>query len=286
MNPCHLYIEDYERSSDCRHYIITNRAFLYGESASTCSLLRRGKILFLSDHLDRLERSWCSFYPRCPRALLRAKLLKNIAQIPRQEQDYYVRISLFANDSKRSFERCRDDRLPNLIIHGEEYLANSSKVVSLKTMIKTAPLAKDVHKPSYYIDELHDRAAQKDGSDILYLNSAGYVLESTTSNIFFIYQNGHANDGTLITTPQLTPFILPGITRKHLIRVLNKVGIPLRETPVHRSELLKITGALLSNSLHQIIPVNKLDGQQLDCPFILELQQLYQRACEEELHHQ
>ena len=268
-------IEDYERPIAVSELLMTNRAFLYGEGATTCTLLRRGRPLFWEDHRLRLEKTWCSFYSRCDRALLRGKLQKNRQRLPKFSQDHYLKIYLFTNDRGREFDRQQDDVLPHVILYGGEYRASKGGL-HLKTVVKTTSIERNGHKIPYYLPELKDRwqAKRESFSDILYVNPQGYVLESSVSNVFLLR-------GNQVLTPPLSPGILAGIGRKYFIKTLRKHSIYFVEREVHRSELLGIDGILLSNSLGQIMMASKIDSRELHCSFGGKLQNLYRQTCEE-----
>lgn len=275
MGAFSFYIEDYERSIPPSQQLITNRAFLYGEGATTCSLLRRGKILFWPDHLDRLEQSWLSFYPQCPPSLLRGKIAKNIGRIPHFQRDHYVKICLFANDLGREIDRKAWDRMPNMAIYGGEY-SPKDVPVCLKTVTRRNAWYRDFQKVPYYLDELRDRAMAHAlaYSDVLYTTAAGYVLGGSLSNVFLIR-------GDRVFTPSPSLPILHGVARKNMIRLLGRFGISIEQRMIHRGELATMDGLLLSNSLNQMLIVQQLDGRKLHCPFALELQWLYRRGREE-----
>ncbi|MCY4643930.1 MAG: aminotransferase class IV [Bacteriovoracales bacterium] len=253
--------------------LAVNRAFLYGEASTTCSLLKRGKILFWEDHLDRLEQSWLSFYPQCSPSLLRGKIQKNVDRIPFISHDHYVKICLFTNDWGRKFDREKANILPNILLFGGEY-SPSKALIHLKTFHKKTPKEKSYKRP-YYLDELQDRSMAKtlSYSDILYISPEGFVLEASLSNVFFIYQDQ-------VFTPKLSPFILAGIARKHFIQMLKKHDIPLIQTDIHQSELVNMEGVLLTNSLSQISMAESLDKRKLHSPLGKKLQRLYIESCE------
>ena len=277
MQPLSFYFEDYERPVASSQVLTSNRAFLYGEAATTCSLLRQGVVLFLEHHLERLLHSWQCFYPLCPKHLLKGKLHKNASRIPKLPGDHYVKIILFANDEQRSFERSCDHLLPNIIVYGGKY-SKADRPLYLQTITRKTLPNREAKTP-YFLEELQDRQRvgnqNKNGlQDILYIGPGGEVLESTVSNVFFTQRDR-------VLTPPLSPFILPGIARKHLISLLKDQGINLEERPIHRSELTHMQGVLLSNCLSGITVATELDGRPLHCPLALDLQQLYERSCKE-----
>ena len=272
-----FYIEDYERSPAVGEVLVGNRAFLYGEAAVTCTLLRQGVPLFGEDHLRRLERSWQSFYPRCNPAWLRAKLVKNWRKIPRLPGNHYLKVVLFASDQGRNLGRLRDDILPHVICYGGEYLGLSSPV-SLHTVRRGQVMARRFGKVPYFLEELDDlqRVGGKQGCEALIIGPGGRVLASSFCNVFVVR-------GKSVATPRLSPElgILGGIARKHFIKTLHQHGITCTEIDLFHRDLAQAEGILLSNSLRQIVVAHQLDGRQLNCPFGIELQALYDQSCSE-----
>jgi len=99
--------------------------------------------------------------------------------------------------------------------------------------------------------------ADTEGADeALLLNSDGYVVEGSTSNLFWI------RDET-VCTPPLPSGILPGVTRATVLELCGKAGIEVREENVTPDELHKMDGAFLSLSSTGIAEAALLNGKPL-----------------------
>jgi aminodeoxychorismate lyase len=97
--------------------------------------------------------------------------------------------------------------------------------------------------------------ADAEGADeALLLNSDGYVVEGSTSNLFWI------RDET-VCTPPLPSGILPGVTRAVVLEVCGKSGIKTREENIRPAELHKMDEAFLSLSSTGIAEVAFLNGK-------------------------
>jgi D-alanine transaminase len=81
----------------------------------------------------------------------------------------------------------------------------------------------------------------------------GFITECSHSNIFFVIR------GILYTHPESFD-ILSGITRKNIIRVANKAGIPVREEAVAEKKLGKVQEIFITNTSGEITPVTKVDN--------------------------
>jgi D-alanine transaminase len=80
----------------------------------------------------------------------------------------------------------------------------------------------------------------------------GLITEGSRSNIFFII------DGTLQTHPE-SEHILSGVTRKNIIRIAVKAGIPVKEEPLSEKKLGIIHEAFITNTSEEVTPVIALD---------------------------
>jgi branched-chain amino acid aminotransferase len=99
--------------------------------------------------------------------------------------------------------------------------------------------------------------ADADGAEeALLLNSEGYVVEGSTSNLFWI------SDGT-ICTPPLPSGILPGVTRAVVLELCGGAGMATREENIVPGELDKMDGAFLSLSSSGIAEVVLVNGKSL-----------------------
>jgi branched-chain amino acid aminotransferase len=112
--------------------------------------------------------------------------------------------------------------------------------------------------------------ADAEGADeALLLNSDGYVVEGSTSNLFWI------RNGT-VCTPPLPSGILPGVTRAVVMELCGKLGIDMREENIASVELHKMDGAFLSLSSTGIAEVAFLNGKpQKRSPVARRLSEAY-----------
>lgn len=91
---------------------------------------------------------------------------------------------------------------------------------------------------------------QQGADDILYHNN-GFVRECPRSNIFMV------NKYDVLITP--SEQILKGVTRKQILAVARKLGIPVEERDVTLQEFYEAKEVFESTSVERIIPVFRLD---------------------------
>ncbi len=106
-------------------------------------------------------------------------------------------------------------------------------------------------KVGNYLESIRAIAQARDqgAHEALILTSDGFVLEGTTSNVFFVV------DGELIT-PSLGDTILPGITRR---TVIENARVPVVERRFARDEIARATEAFITSSIREVVPVSRVD---------------------------
>jgi branched-chain amino acid aminotransferase len=95
---------------------------------------------------------------------------------------------------------------------------------------------------------------ERKADDILY-HDKGMIRECPRSNVFIITNEGH------LATP--SEGMLSGVTRKNIIRVARKTGIPVSERNITLEELKKSSGAFICSTTKRMMPVNQIDGDSI-----------------------
>jgi branched-chain amino acid aminotransferase len=107
--------------------------------------------------------------------------------------------------------------------------------------------------------------AQAAGYDeAIMLTADGRVSEASAANLFLVIA------GTLVT-PDRTSDILPGLTRDVVIDLAGRLGIPVQERRIDRTELLTADEAFLCGTGVQIAPVTSVDGRSIGTGEVGEL---------------
>ena len=99
--------------------------------------------------------------------------------------------------------------------------------------------------------------AQEAGFDeAILLTQDGHVSEGSAANLFLVM------NGKLIT-PAVADDILVGITRAAVVELAEKLGIPVAERRIDRTELYVADEIFLCGTGVQIAPVTKVDGRKI-----------------------
>jgi branched-chain amino acid aminotransferase len=99
-------------------------------------------------------------------------------------------------------------------------------------------------------------AREREGAlEALLLDAQGFITEGSRSNLFFL------QDGRLYTPP--AEAVLVGVTRKQVIAICGEMGLPVREKRLHREELERIEGAIITGTTVDVLPIGSVGGLQL-----------------------
>ena len=213
----------------------------------TCRV-RRGKILHLRDHLERLGASLktvgiASWDPEAAR--------QGLVKEARGIQDGFVRILV------RRWGR------PRWVVHRHSGVPYSRRQLERGVSVRTVPTRWPAGESGWAQAKLSERlpailgrSEAPEVAEVLRLGPHGHVTEGTVSNLFFVA------GGRLVTAPHALG-VLEGVTRAHVIRAARRLGIPVLETPFTRHELFNAEEAFLTNVLMGILPVREADGRRI-----------------------
>ena len=243
-------------SSDC--------GYLFGDGLFETMRARNGNIPAFDLHLDRLFSSMIQlrynadfFTPEIIRSAALKLLLKNNLF----GTDAYIKIVVYRSSYKHKLLFDHRSK-PGLIIFAKKltgYPDDFYKIgVNVFTCsIKRNTLGNDIyrHKLINYFENVFakNEAAANQAQEALFTTRDKVVLEGATSNLFVV------KDGKVFTPP-LTQNILPGITRQLVIDICRKNKIKFAEKRIHYFNLLEADEVFLTNSIMEIMPVNRVDS--------------------------
>jgi branched-chain amino acid aminotransferase len=93
--------------------------------------------------------------------------------------------------------------------------------------------------------------------EALLVTGTGLVTEGSRSNLFFIDESD-----SILTAPATQ--ILPGITRKYVLKLCQEKKIPVTVRPIKNQELGKMKACFLSGTSPKVLPVRKIDTHSFD----------------------
>ncbi|MEE4177839.1 MAG: aminotransferase class IV [Bacteroides sp.] len=113
--------------------------------------------------------------------------------------------------------------------------------------------------------------------ETLLVDEQGCITEGSRSNVFFVC-------GDELITPPIED-VLPGVTRKHVVKLCRDLNIPLKEQKVPESSLAEKDGVFITGTSRKVLPAFRIDEWLYppDLPMIRKLQAAFNHEVEEYL---
>ena len=234
-----------------------DRGFLFGDAIYEVVIAVNKKPFELDAHLTRLKKNISSLrYSLSDQLDLEEIILEVISRNKFINQVIYVQIS-------RGTDVVRDhipsnDLIPTIFVSSHELKTEFSpssgeKAILLedfrwrKSQIKATSLLANV----IYRSEAKHREVFE---TILFEN--GFITEGAVSNVFCCINNK-------IITPPLTENILPGVTRKVILELIQNTSLEYEEIKIPVDSFLSAEEIWVTNSTKGIIPIIELDGKKI-----------------------
>lgn len=136
-------------------------------------------------------------------------------------------------------------------------LASLQLAIGASTRSESPWLLPGVKSTSYAVNMAAQAEARRRGADdALFLSLEGVALECPTSNIWFV-------EGGVLHTPALELGILAGVTRETLIAAAAEARLDLEEGEYPREQVAGAVEVFTSSSVREVMPVVRLDGEQI-----------------------
>ncbi len=114
-----------------------------------------------------------------------------------------------------------------------------------------------------------DEAVRAGYDEAILLTEDGYVADGSGEHVFVV------QDG-VVSTPDLSASILPGITRDSVMTIARDLGYEVVESQLVRSDLYVADEVFMSGTAAEITPLRSVDDQELGVgPVTRELQAAY-----------
>ena len=234
-----------------------DRGFLFGDAIYEVIIAVNKKPFELDAHLTRLKKNISSLkYSLSDQFDLEETILEVISRNKFLNQVIYVQIS-------RGTDIVRDhipsnDLTPTIFISSHELktdfsMSSGEKAILLedfrwrKSQIKATSLLANV---IYRSEAKHQEVFET----ILFEN--GFITEGAVSNVFCCIDNK-------IFTPPLTENILPGVTRKVILELIQDTSFEYEETKITVDSFLSAEEIWVTNSTKGVIPIIELDGKKI-----------------------
>ena len=251
---------------------MSDRASWFGDGVYDAQLCRNYRIFGLDEHVNRFFRSarLLEMEPPFAKEELKDLLCTLVRKMDTGSCFVYYQLTRGAGPRSHAYPAGK----PNLWVTITPREVNEGRTpVALITAedirfelchIKTLNLI-----PSVMASEKAKRAGAHEA--VLY-RRGGRVTECAHSNVHILL------NGELRTAP-LDHWILPGTARARLLRICERLSLPVNETPFTLEEMMEADEVLLTSSSNLILHADRVDGK----PVGMRLPDLYEQLRSEVL---
>lgn len=239
-----------------------DRGFLFGDGVYEVCELRDGALVDEERHLDRFENSLAAIRMAAPmpRRALQAMLRELVRRNRVREGMVYWQATRGAARRDHAFPPAgtRLGLVAFVTAMGPARRATARAGVAVAIMPDIRWGRCDIKSLNLLPNILAKQAARDAGAYEAWLvDPAGFITEGASTTAWIVTSEGH------IVTRPLGPEILPGVTRAVILEAARTLGMPVSERAFTVAEARAAVEAFLSASSALIVPVVRIDGQQV-----------------------
>lgn len=236
---------------------VFDRAFLFGDAVYEVTAVLDRRLVDFEPHLARLDRSLKEIALRPPLShdALRALHAELIQRNGVDEGIVYLEIT--RGNAERDFA-FPEDTAPNVVAFTQSrplianpYAETGVKVITISDLRWKR---RDIKSTSMLAQAMGKQEAKIEGAYEAWMVEDGCVTEGTSSTAFILDAQG------VIRTQPLGHHILPGVTRRAVLRLIALEGVNLEERPFSVAEALSAREAFMTAASAFVLPVVEIDG--------------------------
>lgn len=239
---------------------VFDRGFLFADAVYEVTSVLESRLVDFAGHVARLHRSTKALglgIPVADEALLDIHR-EIIAQNDLREGMIYLQVSRGAADRDFAFPA---DPSPSLVLFTQAKplidTAGARNGIKVITTPDIRWARRDIKTVQLLSASLAKMAAKDAGKDDAWFVEDGVVTEGSSSNAYIVTQ-----DGTIVTR-ELSPALLPGITRAAVLRLAAEAQLRVEERPFTPDEAKTAAEAFVTAASAFVLPVVEIDGQPI-----------------------
>ena len=237
---------------------IMDRGFLFADGIYEVSAVVNGRLVDNDAHLARLDRSLKEIRIENPYSAeewirLEEELVRRNGLV---EGTVYMEVTRGAAEREFAFPK---DVKPTVVMFTQPKNITRSPQAETGIAVITVPdlrwKRRDIKSVALLAQVLAKQAAAEAGVGEAWMVEDGKVTEGASSTAFVI-----TRDRRIVTRP-LSNAILPGITRKAVIRLAEENGLAVEERLFSIEEAHEAAEAFITSASSFVMPVVKIDGR-------------------------
>ncbi|MFZ6049340.1 D-amino-acid transaminase [Pseudomonas sp. CR3202] len=240
---------------------VFDRGFMFGDAVYEVTAVIGGRLIDFAAHMARLRRSLLELgmvasFDEAELAAIHARLVKLNALT---EGLVYVQVSRGVQD--RTFTYPDESTPCTWVIYTQEKAILDSPIAKRGLSVISLPDLRwqrsDIKTTQLLYACMAKEAARQLGADDAWLVRDGLVTEGSSNNAFILTAQGS------IVTRELSPALLPGITRSSMLPVIQECGYRIEERAFSLEEAKQAAEAFVTSSTTLVYPVISIDGQPI-----------------------
>jgi D-alanine transaminase len=236
---------------------VFDRAFLFGDGVYEVTAVLDRRLVDFEPHLSRLDRSLkeIALAPPLTPSKLRRLHLELVARNNITEGLVYLEITRGVAERDFAYP---ENAVPTVVAFTQSrplidnpYAATGVKVITIPELRWKR---RDIKSTAMLAQTMGKQEAKLKGAYEGWMVEDGHVTEGTSSSAFIFDAQG------VVRTQPLGHQILPGVTRRAVLRLAALEGISLEERPFTVAEALAAREAFMTAASAFVLPVVEIDG--------------------------
>lgn len=248
---------DYVPEEDAKISIF-DRAFLFADAIYEVTAILDGKLVDYDAHMERLHRSLNELGMAQPASDAEIREMHEQLMARNNLTNGMIYMQITRGVAERDFAYPEADAPQTMIAFTQEKdLANSKQA---RTGIKIVSIPdirwqrRDIKSTGMLAQAMGKQAAKDAGVSDAWMVEDGYVTEGTSNTAFIVV------DGNKLITRPLSNAVLPGITRRTILKLAETGAITVEERPFTIEEAKGADEAFITSASSFVMPVVEIDG--------------------------
>lgn len=255
---------------------VMDRGFLFGDGIYEVTALIEGRLADNEAHLQRLDRSLREIGIPNPYSTAKWTAVQQELITRNGLTEGLIYIEVTRGVSERDFLYPADLK-PTVVMFTQAKSVRANAALAKGADVITVPdlrwARRDIKSVSLLAQVLAKRAAAEAGANEAWMVEDGVITEGASSTAFIVTQAKE-----IISRP-LSHAVLPGVTRRAVLRLVEEKHLSFIERTFTVEEALRAREAFFTSASTIVMPVVSIDGQPVGHgkpgPLALQLRELY-----------
>ncbi|MDR2046799.1 MAG: aminotransferase class IV [Clostridiales bacterium] len=251
-----------------------DRVCFFGDGVYDATYSRNYKIYALDDHIDRFYNSagLLDVNLKLPKDEMKKLLRDMVQKVDTGDLFVYWQATRGTQIRNHSFDPKIEANI--WIVLKPAQIKDVNKRLKVITAEDTRFLHCNIKTLNLLPSVMASQKAERMGCDETIFHRGGRVTECAHSNVSIL------KDGKFVTAPT-DHFILPGITRMHIIKMCKKLLIPVDETPFSVDDIFTADEVIVSSAGQLCMGVSEVDGRPVGGKALETLKKIQDALLEE-----